>query len=114
MVDSKRRCEPVIQHNVRHALWLMMARHSYGRYGPSFPKQRIYRNNALNRAILEEPLRSLNHLLAMMMADQKIEIIRLQQLMLNSTQHQRRISLAHLRHQHTDRLAPSIAQGAGK
>src|SRR3981081_3595278 len=50
----------------------------------------------------------------MMMTDQKIKVVRLQKLMFNSAQHQRRISLAHLRHQHADRLTPSIAQRPGK
>src|ERR1700732_2647841 len=114
MVDSKCRCEPVIQHDVRHTLRLMMARYGNCRYGPLFSKQSIHRNNAFNRAVLKEPLRSLNHLLAMMMTDQEIKIIRLQKMSFDSAQHKGRIALAHLGHQNTDRLAPSIAQRAGK
>jgi hypothetical protein len=51
----------------------VVARLSNRWHGPSFSKQCIRRNSSFNSTILKETLRSLNHLLAMMMADQKIK-----------------------------------------
>jgi hypothetical protein len=58
-------------------LRFVVARHSNRWHGPSFSKQCIHRNNPFNGTVLKKPLRSLNHLLAMMMADQKIKVVRL-------------------------------------
>src|SRR5271170_4550709 len=99
----------MIQYDICHTLWLVVSGDGHSRNSPPVSKQGVDGNNAFDGAIVKEPLRSLNHLLAMMVTDEKIEVVFLQKVMFDAAQDQGCIPLTDFRHEHADRLASSIA-----
>ncbi len=100
----------MIQDNIRYAGHISVARDGHNRDLYAFGNRRVHRDQSLHGPLLQKEWIFFNEFIAMPVADHKIEVALLKQMILNSGHDQCRIAFADLRHDHPDRIAALLPE----
>ena len=110
MPQHQFRRPPLVQHNIRHAFNLAMSGHGYHRQIHPMGQHGVDHKEPFDRAIQKKTRILLNQVWLTAMTGGQVEIPLLDEILLDTGQHLRCITIAQFRNEHTHQEGLALAQ----
>ncbi len=110
--EGKFGCAPVVEDDVGDALGLAVAGDGDGGDGAAVWEEGVDGDDGLDRALEQEALAAVDHLWAVVVADEEVEVAGVEQRLFDTGEHEGCVAFADFGDEDADGLAAAIAKGA--
>ncbi len=110
VLDGEPGCAPVVEDDVGDARGFAVAGDGDGGDGAAVGKERVDGDDSFDRAFEQEALATVDHLRAVVMADEEVEVSGVEQRLFDAGEHEGCVAFADFRDEDADGLAAAVAE----